>query len=142
MSGRVGVLAPMLALVLWSLIMWVALYWTRLRAMRRLGVRPEQGRLAGGLDGALPAATRQVADNYNHLMEQPTVFYAVCVLLVLAGAGTQPMNVTLAWSYVALRVVHSIVQSTVNHVPTRFAVFVVSTVALGGLAIQGIRALA
>jgi len=141
MTGRPGVLAPMLALITWSLAMWVALYWTRLRAMHRLGVRPEQGRLAGGLNGLLPAATRQVADNYNHLMEQPTIFYAVCTVLALAGAGDRQASVALAWGYVALRVVHSLVQSTFNHVPTRFTVFVTSTLALGGLVVEGIRAL-
>jgi hypothetical protein len=77
----------------------------------------------------------------RRLMEQPTVFYAICTVLVLAGQGGQPLGVGLAWGYVVLRVLHSLVQMTFNHVPTRFVVFVLSTLALAGLTCQAVRAL-
>ena len=131
-----GLLVPMTALVAWSLVMWAWLYATRLPAMLKLRIRPEAGKLAGEMNDVLPAAARQVADNYNHLMEQPTIFYAICVVLQLAGQGHHPVSVGLAWTYVALRIVHSLVQATFNNVPARFAVFVLSTLALIGLTIQ------
>jgi hypothetical protein len=136
-----GLLAPMVALIAWSLAMWVWLYATRLPAMARLKLRPERGRFAREMNAQMPDRARQVADNYNHLMEQPTIFYAVCVVLQLLGQGDQPVNLAFAWGYVGLRVVHSLVQSTVNHVPTRFAVFALSTVLLAGLTVHAIAGL-
>jgi hypothetical protein len=83
----------------------------------------------------MPQYARQVADNYNHLMEQPTIFYAVCFALQFLDL-TQPINIGLAWSYVALRVVHSLVQCTFNNVMTRFLVFVLSTLALMAMTVH------
>ena len=131
-----GVLAPMIALVAWSLVMWVWLYATRLPAMVRLRIPPSAGRLARSMNERLPDGVRQVADNYNHLMEQPTIFYAVGFALLWLGQGAHPINVGLAWTYVVLRVAHSLVQATVNHVPTRFVVFVLSTLCLMALTLH------
>ena len=136
-----GLLAPIVALIVWSLVMWVWLYATRLPAMARLRIPPAAGKFARTLNQDLPAGPRQVADNYNHLMEQPTLFYAICVVLQLLGQGDVATNVGLAWSYVVLRVVHSLVQSTVNHVPTRFVVFVLATLCLAGLTLHAALAL-
>ena len=61
----------------------------------------------------LPAAVRWKADNYNNLMEQPTLFYAVALTLALLGADAG-LNTALAWLYVALRVAHSLVQATIT----------------------------
>jgi hypothetical protein len=72
---------------------------------------------------------RSVADNYNHLHEQPTVFYALVFYTQLAGTGTGTL-VMLAWCYVGLRVVHSLVQNTINKVMIRFSVFVLSSLML------------
>ncbi|MCH1932862.1 MAPEG family protein, partial [Shewanella sp. A25] len=82
----------------------------------------------------LPPNVRWKADNYNHLMEQPTVFYATALALALAGAGADPLNVGLAWGYVGLRVVHSLIQATVNVIMLRFAVFSVASLVLVALA--------
>ena len=82
-----GLLAPMVALIAWSLVMWVWLYATRLPAMRRLRLNPQRGRFAREMNQQMPDHARQVADNYNHLMEQPTIFYASCVVLQLLGQG-------------------------------------------------------
>lgn len=136
-----GLLPPMIALIAWTLVMWVWLYATRLPAMVRLRVPPDTGRLAGEMNQRMPPHARQVADNYNHLLEQPTIYYAICTVLQLLGQGADAMNVQLAWTYVALRVVHSLVQATFNHVPTRFAVFVLSTLPLIGLTLEAALAL-
>jgi hypothetical protein len=136
-----GLLAPMVALIAWSLVMWVWLYATRLPAMQRLQLSPQRGRFAREMNQQMPDHARQVADNYNHLMEQPTIFYAICVVLQLLGQGDHPVNIGFAWAYVVLRVVHSIVQSTVNHVPTRFVVFALSTLFLAGLTVHAVAAL-
>lgn len=83
----------------------------------------------------LPPNVRWKGDNYNHLMEQPTIFYAVSLALAVAGAG-HGVNATLAWLYVILRVVHSFVQVTVNHIMTRFLAFILSSFVLLALAVN------
>ena len=123
-----SVLAPALALVVWSLVIWLWMYIKRIPAMSKAKVAPQDARFPGSLD-VLPDDTRAAADNYNHLMEQPTSFYALAVLTYLLGLQS-PFTAGLAWGYVGLRVLHSLVQVTVNLVPVRFLVFSLSTVVL------------
>jgi hypothetical protein len=80
----------------------------------------------------LPARVRWKADNYNHLMEQPTQFYAVALALAVLGDAS-PWSVGLAWTYVLLRVVHSLWQVLVNTIQVRFALFSVSSLVLFAL---------
>jgi hypothetical protein len=130
-----GMIAPVVALASWSLVVWIWMYATRLPAMGQAGVKPQEGAFARELNSKMPPYARQVADNYNHLMEQPTIFYAVCFALQFLDL-TQPINIGLAWTYVALRVVHSLVQCTFNSVPVRFLVFVLSTLALAAMTLH------
>lgn len=122
------ILTPVLALVAWTLIIWIWMYATRLPAMRAARIDPQAARFPGSLD-VLPDNARQVADNYNHLLEQPVIFYALVFYIYMAGTADW-LAIDLAWAYVILRVVHSLIQCTVNRVPLRFAVFTLSTVVL------------
>src|SRR4029077_21269791 len=106
-----SMLAPVLALIVLSLVVWIWMYATRIPAMQRAKIDPQAARHPGSLD-TLPSSARQVADNYNHLMEQPTIFYALAFVVVLSGR-TDVLNVELAWAYVGLRVVHTLIQCTV-----------------------------
>jgi hypothetical protein len=126
-------LAPVVALVLWTLVIWIWMYATRIPAMQRANIDPNEAARTRTL--ALPPEVMWVSDNYNHLMEQPTIFYATVLAAQMAGQA-DGTNVALAWSYVGLRVVHSIVQSTKNIVMLRFAVFTLSTIALAVLAVR------
>ena len=83
----------------------------------------------------LPAKAQWKAHNYNHLNEQPTLFYAVCLVIAFVGAGGG-LNAALAWAYVALRIVHSVWQAAVNRVAIRFALFALSTLCLTGLTLR------
>src|SRR3546814_17804842 len=98
------------------------MYATRIPAMRRAKI--DAAKMVGGtgksLDEVLPAEVQWKAHNYNHLMEQPTVFYAVAIALAIGGLGGG-LNAQIAWAYVALRILHSLVQATVNRVMVRFA---------------------
>ena len=128
-----AILTPALALVTWTLIIWAWMYALRIPAMNAAGIDPDDARHPGSLN-ILPESARSVADNYNHLHEQPTVFYALVFYTQLAGTGTGTL-VTLAWCYVGLRVVHSLVQNTINKVMIRFSVFALSSVALIAMAV-------
>jgi hypothetical protein len=126
-------IGAVVALVLWSLVMWLWMYATRIPAMQKAKIDPQQAARTRQLD--LPPNVMWVSDNYNHLMEQPTIFYAIALAAHVAGAG-DAVNVRLAWGYVALRVVHSIIQATVNVVMLRFTVFSLATVALAVMAVR------
>lgn len=129
------ILAPVIALVLWSFVMWAWLYATRIPAMRRLRIDFDPRRPASEFDSAMPPEVRWKADNYNHLMEQPTIFYATALTLAFLGIGTGT-NLWLAWAYVGLRVIHSLIQATTNVILLRFGVFMVSSVVLLVLALR------
>jgi hypothetical protein len=123
-----GMIAPVLALVGWTFVMWFWMYATRIPALRKAGVdMAELSRTGAPL--ALPPEVARVADNYNHLHEQPTIFYGLALATQLAGAA-DGTNVALAWAYVASRVVHSLVQATKNVIPLRFALFALGSLLL------------
>ena len=132
-------LVPVLALITWTMIIWVWMYALRIPAMQKAQLDPQDAAHPGALN-VLPAQVRQVADNYNHLHEQPTVFYALAFYCVLAGTGDQ-LNITLAWVYVGLRVLHSLVQCTVNKVALRFSVFALSSLVLVAITMRNLQAL-
>ena len=125
-------LAPVLALIVWSLLVWVLLYVRRLPAMSAAGMDPEEAKFPGTYGERLPERARAAADNYNHLMEQPTIFYALMFYLYLAGT-VSPWATWLGWAYVVLRVLHTLVQVSVGRVVVRFALFALSTLCLFGL---------
>ena len=137
------ILGPIVALVAWSLVMMLWRYATRFPAMKRKGIslKGRIGSKGGALDGVVEDHVQWKAHNYNHLMEQPTIFYAIALTLAMMGMG-HGINLWLAWGYVALRVAHSIVQSTINIVPIRFAIFFLATFCLLGLTVHaGLRIL-
>lgn len=133
------ILTPVLALVSWTLIIWIWMYATRIPAMQKAKIDPQNALHPGSL-ASLPTPVRVVADNYNHLHEQPTVFYALAFYAHLAGPADQ-VNIALAWAYVGLRVVHSIMQIVVRRVMLRFLTFALGSVCLIAIAVRCILAL-
>ncbi len=127
-------IAPVMALVAWSLVIWLWMYIRRIPAMAKAGVKPQDAAFPGSLD-VLPAGPRQAADNYNHLMEQPTIFYAAALAIAVAGHA-DGWAVHFAWVYVGLRVLHSLVQVTVNLVNLRFLLFATSTIVLAVMVVR------
>jgi hypothetical protein len=115
------ILAPLIALVLWSFVMWAWLYATRIPAVIKNKIVFDPQRPAEEFHAQLPAEVRWKADNYNNLMEQPTLFYAVVLTLAFVGAD-DGINTALAWLYVGLRIVHSLVQAAINVILLRFSI--------------------
>lgn len=129
------ILTPIIALVVWTLVIWAWMYATRLPAIRRVRMRLDPMAPRGEQMASLPAKVRWKADNYNHLLEQPTLFYAVAIVLALVGRG-DGVALYLAWAYVGLRVVHSLIQTLVNRIEARFGVFVLSSLVLVAMTIE------
>jgi hypothetical protein len=127
-------LGPIVALVAWSLIMQIWLYVSRFAAMKRAGIslNGRRGSRGGALEGVIPDEANWKAHNYAHLMEQPTIFYAIVIALIVMRFDAA-INVYLAWAYVALRIIHSLIQATVNVVTYRFIVFTLASLCLLGL---------
>ena len=130
-----GMIAPVVALVAWSLVMLVWLYATRIPAMAAAKINPEKFKDDPSAREKLPVGARRVAANYAHLFEQPTAFYAICFAIQLMGP-VDATNIGLAWLYVTLRVVHSLVQATVNIIAIRFTIFMVSAAVLAWLTVN------
>ena len=124
-----AILKPVAVLVAWTLVMLVWMLAKRIPALKAAGV--DLNKLTGGkgtdADGVLPDRAQWKAHNYNHLMEQPTLFYAVCLVLAVVGAR-HGLNVWLARGYAGFRVLHSLVQATSNVVKFRFLFFIASSV--------------
>ena len=139
---RAEILLPVAALVAWSLLVMFWMVAARLPAMRAKGIdlRSAVGGRPGVLDGVIDDKAQWKAHNYIHLMEQPTLFYAIALTLALIGEG-DGLNALLAWAYVALRIVHSLVQTTVNIIRYRFAAFLLSSLVLAALAVHALIAL-
>jgi len=132
MQSSTVLLAPVIALVVWSAVIWAWMYWTRIPAIVKSKMKLDPMAPRGEQMSQLPAPVRWKADNYNHLMEQPTLFYAVAISLAVLG-DSSPVSVAIAWAYVVLRVLHSLVQALINKIEVRFALFFVSSLVLFAL---------
>jgi hypothetical protein len=133
------ILKPVAVLAAWTMVMWVWMYATRIPAINKLPktVEPgaDQGWTSAKLEALLDPKIQWKAHNYNHLHEAPTVFYAVALALAMLGKG-DGINLQIAWVYVALRIIHSVFQATVNKVMPRFALFAASSLALMALVVH------
>lgn len=128
----VEILGPVIALVAWSLVMWIWMYATRIPAMFAANMKLDPNAPRGEQMALLPPKIRWKADNYNHLLEQPTIFYAIAISLSLLSVNSEA-SVLLAWVYVVLRVAHSLLQALVNKIEGRFAIFLLSNIPLFAL---------
>ncbi len=130
-----AIMGPVVALAAWTMVVWLWMYVTRIPAMNRAGI--DGTKMVGSTGRTLrddlidkgEERVSWVADNYNHLHEAPTVFYAIALSLAIMGQG-DGLNATIAWAYVGLRVAHSLVQILSNRVIVRFGIFILSSIAL------------
>ena len=130
-------LGPIVALVAWTLVMLTWMAATRMPAMKKAGIdiTKRVGGRGQNLEGVIPDEVNWKSHNHTHLHEQPTLFYAIVLVLVVMEQNAS-INVWLAWGYVGLRILHSIVQSTINRVKFRFPLFALSTLCLLGLTVH------
>jgi len=132
-----SILQPVVALLGWTMFVWLWMYATRIPAMQKsdLDLSNMVGGIGADLDKVLDPKVQWKAHNYNHLLAEPTLFYAVSIVLFLVGQGDGVSNY-IAWAYVGLRVIHSLFQITVNKVPIRFALFLMSSLCIIALIVH------
>jgi hypothetical protein len=135
--AALSILHAVFGMGLLTLVMmnWMSL--VRVRAMKRLGIGLQEAAHTYEMRPRMPSEARRVADNYNHLLEAPTVFYAVALAIVAAGIADL-FYAACAWAFLALRVLHSLVQATFNSVMVRATLYVLSW---GALALMIVRPL-
>jgi len=119
------ILQPVLIVGLLTVIMTIWMFVTRIPAMSKLKIHPQKGQDTSKLRDLLPTEITRISNNYNHLFEQPTLFYAVAISIAILG-HVDSLHVGCAWAYAGLRILHSIIQATVDLVVARFAVFILS----------------
>ena len=134
-----GFLTPVLALITWTMIMWIWMYWKRIPAMMAITKNTQDFIDDPSMYEKMPRKAVWPADNYNHLHEQPVIFYALMFYIYLTGQ-TDPIYCYLAWGYVIIRVIHSLVQSTINKVVPRFSLFVIGSLMLLVMTVRAILA--
>ena len=134
------ILGPAAVLALWSLVILAWMVVTRFAAFTKagitLGTAPVGSRYAD-VEGDMPMKVNWISHNYTHLMEQPTIFYAVVIILALLGDATS-VSVGFAWGYTVLRILHSLWQSLVNVIAVRVVLFTLSTVCVWVLAVRAV----
>jgi hypothetical protein len=135
MNTHPALLGPVIALVLWTGVIWLWMYATRIPAVFKARMQLDPMAPRGQQMSQLPPHVRWKADNFNHLLEIPTLFYAVVLSLAMLG-DTSSASLYLAWAYVALRVVHSLHQCLSNIIKIRFALFAASSLLLFWLAVR------
>lgn len=137
MSTSNSLLLTIIALGAWTMVMWGWMYFTRIPALFKMKMRLDPQAVRGEQMSLLPAQVRWKADNYNHLFEQPTLFYAIVIVLFLLQ-DSSTLALYLAWSYVLIRILHSLVQATINKIELRFTLFVLSSLCLIGLILKSV----
>ncbi len=115
---------PMLAQVALTAAVWVRLYVLRIAEMRRRRIDPQQVSLSGAKRDLLEDT--RGSDNFGNLFEVPVLFFAACLAAGMTGVDST-LFVALAWLFVTLRAVHSLIHTTYNRVMHRFTVHVAST---------------
>ncbi|KAK3051488.1 hypothetical protein LTR09_007511 [Extremus antarcticus] len=138
--GASPLIGPLVGLCSWTLVMEVWMYMGRIPILSdpntKLKIRPEMTKEE--MNAVIPHDVRWKADNFNHLHEQPTQFYAILVALIALEAHDK-LTLGLAWGYVSLRVVHSLVQAVANPIMTRFQIFALSSLTLAGLTARAVQ---
>ncbi len=121
------ILWPAFALVALTLVIVMRLARLRFAAVKAGRVDPRFYKVFRG-DGE-PEEVAATARNLLNLYEMPTLFYAGTAIAYAAGQSGA-LLVTLAWSYVALRFLHSAIHLGLNKVLWRFRVFAASWLVL------------
>lgn len=123
------ILQPVFVVALLTIVMTIWMFFTRIPAISPLKIHPQKGQNPIKFNELLPNEVTRVSNNYNHLFEQPTLFYAIAISIAVLG-HVDNIHVTCAWVYAALRIAHSAIQATIDLVMARFIAFILSWITL------------
>ena len=129
--NQIALLTPVFVLIIWTFTIFLIMAYGRMRFMKD----PQDAAHTKDIKGTLPAWVERTGDNYNHLFEQPIAFYVVTLGIALVNS-IDPLMMQLAWAFVILRIVHSLVQLTFNLVLIRFMIFFIGWLIIAYMAIS------
>jgi len=132
-----SILQAVFGMGLLTFVMMLWMSFARLPAMKAAGLTLRDAAHTAALRARLPSSTNRVSDNYSHLFEAPTAFYAVALAIVAAGIA-DPIDALCAWAFLGARVAHSLVQATINVVPLRLAFYIASWLALATMILRAL----
>jgi hypothetical protein len=129
-----SIIQPVLALMLLTMVVWIYMYIRRISYISQHRLDPSSINSPEALTAALPAAVNAPSNNLKNLFELPVIFYAVCLFLAMTEADATFVN--LAWAYVVLRAIHSLIHCTINLVTYRFLAYLLSGLVLWAIVIR------
>ncbi len=118
------IFAPLMALVAWSFAIMLFMAYKRWSA--GFAGRLKRGEYKVGESAEVPADVRLPGRNFRNLFEMPVLFYVLCLALYMTH-NVSEAPLVLAWIYVALRIVHSLIHVTYNKIMHRFFVYALSS---------------
>jgi hypothetical protein len=128
-----AIVMPMGAMALLTFLVLTLIPLRRFRAVFAGHAQPADFKF--GESAKVPGHVSIPNRNYMNLLEMPVLFYVICLMLFVSGR-VDATFLYLAWGYVALRVLHSLVHITYNNIIHRLTLFAMSNfvvVAMWGL---------
>jgi len=135
-----AIFGPFFGLILLTLVVWIYMYVRRLGFIIRHRIDAQDLATPEGASAVIPPDVHRAAHNLRNLFELPVVFYALCLFLYASGT-VDSAYVAGAWSFVALRALHSVIHCSVNVVVLRFASYMLGAVVLWALVIRAVLTL-
>jgi len=126
-TSNFQIIYPMFAMVLLTFSVLIRLFRARVRAVADGKTEVKYFRVYQGAGEAEESA--KLARHFTNLYEAPVLFYACCLAILLTGISDIVMLV-MAWSYVALRVVHTFIHTGRNRIGPRARVYFASWIVL------------
>ena len=120
---------PMLAMMALTLLVWLYMFVVRVGFAQKNKLDIEQFKTPADVQALIPGDESASSNNFKNLFELPVVFYALCLYLTVT-LQVDSLYVNCAWAFVVLRVLHSLIHCSYNKVAHRFAVYILSSIAL------------
>lgn len=132
-----GLAMPLLGMLLLTLLVWIYLFVQRIGYSRAHGIDIEAFKTRGDTASLIPGPHSAASNNFQNLLEMPTIFYTICFYLTIFGA-VDNLHVIYAWVFVIFRVLHSLIHCSFNRVSLRFLTYLVSSIAVWVMVIRAI----
>jgi hypothetical protein len=130
------ILLPFFGVILLTLIVWVYMYSRRISYLTREKIDLRTVDTPEKAATMVPETVSLPSHNLKNLFELPVIFYTICLYLLLSDS-VDGIHLLAAWSFLAFRVIHSLIHCTYNKVEHRFAAYMLAAMALWVMVIRG-----
>jgi hypothetical protein len=131
--------APLLGMMVLTLVVWCVMFVQRIGFAQSNKLDIEQFKTPADVQALIPGDASSASNNFKNLFELPVIFYAVCIYLMVAGQ-VDGFYTTCAWAFLILRSLHSMIHCSYNKVAHRFAVYILSGIALWMMVVRAFLA--